>query len=71
MKSQFIRITPYCGSQKWLNVINIVAITEDVGAGKIKIITNATRDGTPVFYIVESSVEDFLSAIGVKGIVLS
>lgn len=71
MKNQFVRIKPRRGSEKWINVNNIVAISEDVGEGLIKIVTNAMREGVPVSYVVESSVADFLSAIGVEEIDLS
>ena len=71
MNIQFIKIKPSRGSEKRINVNNIVAISEGVGDGLIKIVTNATREGVPVSYVVESSVEDFLSAIGAAEIGLS
>lgn len=71
MKNQFVKIklSP-SGTVRWLNVDNIVAIEKFESNGTIKLITNAKRDDHPVFYTVKSSVEEFLSAIGGKEIVL-
>lgn len=71
MKNQFAKIELFpSGAVRWLNVDNIVAIEEFESNGTIKLITNAKRDDHPVFYTVKSSVEEFLSAIGGKEIVL-
>lgn len=68
MKNQFIKIQPTSGSEKWLNVDNIVSI-EECNSG-IRIITNATRDNHPVHYTVKSSVCEFLSAISCEEMAL-
>lgn len=71
MKNQFVKIKLFpSGAVRWLNVDNIVAIEEFESNETIKLITNAKRDDRPVSYTVESSVEEFLSAIDGKEIVL-
>ncbi len=66
MKNQFIKVITKYGKIVWINVDNIVSVTEAVNdQDSFVVLTNAT-DGEGRTYVVEGSPEVFLDTLDIE-----
>ena len=65
--SKFVQITAVDDKKYWLNVANIVSISEcEHRRDHIIITTNSIDEGDADYYIVPGSPEELLKALGVE-----